>query len=163
MCSVHVTLIFGSMMMVVMRKKVKITLEETSGRRYVKYEQPQLCHGYSDVIWIWLLLYRQQLVLSVPCSLCLCSMVNLKEQEKRSAIILLFQLISSRKEPRNFFYLGFKALEQAPSSSRFGIFLLLMYYFLLTIMLCVAMPIALSGIGNESKATSEIYTYKEVS
>lgn len=35
MCSVHVTLIFGSMMMVVMKRKVRTISEETFGRRYV--------------------------------------------------------------------------------------------------------------------------------
>lgn len=35
MCNVHVTPIFGSMMMDAMRKKVRIISEEIFGRRYV--------------------------------------------------------------------------------------------------------------------------------
>ena len=55
---------------------------------------------------------------SLSCFLCLCPMVNLKEQKKRLAIILLFQFIYNIKEFRSFYYSIFKALEQAPCYSQ---------------------------------------------
>ena len=67
MCSVLVTHIFGSMMMVVMRKKVKITLEETSGRRYVNFQQPQLCHVYYT--WYVDLIFARQASTRFVCTL----------------------------------------------------------------------------------------------
>lgn len=52
MCSVLVTLTFGFMMMDVMRRKVKITLEEIFGRRYVTvnlFFEPQ----WSFILYRW--------------------------------------------------------------------------------------------------------------
>ena len=48
MYSVHVIHTFGFMMMVVMRRKVKIILEETFGRRYWLTEY--ILVGISDII-----------------------------------------------------------------------------------------------------------------
>lgn len=82
---------------------------------------PIFDHGYLSVtVLIWFLLDRLQLGLSVPCSPCLCFMVNLMDQEMRLAIIPLFQIIWSRKKLRSFFFLAFQGLEPALSSSRYN-------------------------------------------
>lgn len=128
MCSVLVTLIFGYMMMVVMKRKVRIISGETFGRRYllenflIEFTRDTIRSSVlHETFWICSLLDRHQRGLSVHSSLCLCPMVNLMDRGMRLAIILLFQIILSRKKYRGFFYLGFKALEQAQSSSRYGL------------------------------------------
>lgn len=72
-----------------------------------------------DTFRIFSLLDRQQHGLSVPCSLCLCPMVNLMDQEMRLVIIPLWQIIGSRKGFRSCFFLGFMALGPAQFSSRY--------------------------------------------
>ena len=99
MYNAHVTLTFGFMMMVVMRKKVRITSGETSGRRYVLSNSLLSQNLYwimailCDAFWICYLLDRQQHGLSVACSLCLYFMVNRRGIEMRLAIIQPYQII----------------------------------------------------------------------
>lgn len=73
-----------------------------------------------ETAWLCFLLVRHQHGLFVPCSLCLCPIINLLEQEMSLAIIQRFQIIWSRKKFRSFFFLDFKALEPALSLSRYS-------------------------------------------
>lgn len=50
MSNVHVTPIFGSMMMVVMRKKVRTISGETFGRRYVMKNSVDLSHSLYNIM-----------------------------------------------------------------------------------------------------------------
>uniref|UniRef100_A0A2P2MUJ0 Uncharacterized protein MANES_15G192700 n=1 Tax=Rhizophora mucronata TaxID=61149 RepID=A0A2P2MUJ0_RHIMU len=97
-CSAFLILIFGTMMMAVMKRKAKIISEETFGRRH-------------------------QHNLSVDFSPCLCPVDSLMDREMSQAIILLFQTIWSRDKYRNFFYLAAKALEPALFLSRQNFFM----------------------------------------
>lgn len=54
MCNVHVTPIFGSMMMVVMRKKVRTISGETFGRRYVVDNSVDFCVSLYSIMDIFL-------------------------------------------------------------------------------------------------------------
>lgn len=116
--------IFGCMMMVGMRRKVKIISEEISGKRYVQEYLWDMHSNYSGMPMESFYKHfgsndsRLQLDSSAPCSLCLYLKVSLMFIGMRLATIQLYQIISSRKGSRSFFYLDSKALGPALFSSR---------------------------------------------
>lgn len=133
MCNVLVIPIFGSMMMVDMRRKDKTISGEIYGKRYVSGKctiQPAEStlssesftkhHKYDCA--------RHLHVLSAPCSLFLYPKVSLMDRRMRLAIILLYQIIQSRKKFRSFFWLDYKVLGPALFSNRQHIKILGRYF-----------------------------------
>ena len=122
MCNVPVTLIFGYMMMVAMRKKVKIIFGVTFGKRQPKEVDLGLSYSVSTCWFLNIyicLLYRHLHGLSAPCSRSPYLLVSPMDRGMNLAIILLLQIIQSKKGFRSYFYLDLKVPEQALFSSRY--------------------------------------------